>query len=943
MFRFTPVHVCVLAALGALSLGAAQAQQGATSSAPQRVEITGTNIKRIDAETSSPVQIISAEDIRRSGAASVKELLDQLPAASGTLSDISGSNSFASGASAANLRNLGKTSTLILFNGRRVSPYALADFNDVFTNVDALPLEAVERVEILRNGASAVYGSDAVAGVINIITRRDYRGVQVRAGYERSTTSNAYGQGVAGLTAGFGDLDRDGFNVLGSLEVFKRDSVIARDVIEHLNPLRFRAGVIPPTFVGQTSTFSYPGNLVPGGPITGCAPELVIGGLCRYDRFERFQLVPAAERAAGLVSATFKLGSMQGFAEGLFSRTKTTYVSPFQPYGPAVGTTTWGNPQTNTGQTFVPRGLPAGHPLNFTGEDDGDFRYRFIDAPSGSSATADNYRVLAGLRGTLANGYEWETSLGFLGSKVEDRQQGNFSNSGFIELIGDYNQATLSADFFNKPGGYRIGQPNSAAIVNRLFPIFGNQGKTTQTVLDGKLTGEWGSMAGGPIGVAVGAELRRERFTIDPSDNLRTGDIVGLGLSATDGRRTFGAAFAELNLPVSKALEFQVAARVDKYPRLSANLTPKVGGKWRVNENFMVRGTAETGFRAPNLTETAPSVKFAFNTGILDPKRCEQAAALSTDLRNVADPLPDSDPNKGVLLARADIVEQNECTAGVAAIVGNNPELKPERTKSFTLGFVFEPVRNLAFTVDYWNIRRKDEINNKTAEELLNIEDVGLPPGSSIVRKPLDANDQTFTSAEQAQYGVTVGSIDSITRSFENLFQTRTSGIDVGVNLREDTRWGRLTLDAQGSYIISYRAFNGTDLRFGNNLAGDYAVPRWTMRLSAALKTGAWTNGFNVFHTSATTLQGDYFDPTGTPTWCAARGLQNYCLIRASTTVDYFLRYEGIKGLSLGLYAKNLAGKFAPVDFRDQWGTPIPQQSDDAKRRSVRLSAEYKF
>lgn len=300
MFKRTSLSVALSVAFGPLLLAVP-----ALAQPTQRIEITGSNIKRIDAETSSPVQIIRREDIQRSGANSVKQLLDQLVSASPTLSDISGSNSFASGASSANLRNLGKTSTLILFNGRRVAPYALADFNEVFTNLDALPLDAVERVEVLKNGASAVYGSDAVAGVINIITRNDFQGLNLKAAYQRSHHVSQAHEGTAALTGGLGNLQRDGYNVLANVEFFKRHNIVSRNVIREINPLRFVPGAIPSTFAAQASTFSYPGNLIGAGgagPIAGCDPALVIGGLCRYDRFERFELIPAAERTNALLS-----------------------------------------------------------------------------------------------------------------------------------------------------------------------------------------------------------------------------------------------------------------------------------------------------------------------------------------------------------------------------------------------------------------------------------------------------------------------------------------------------------------------------------------------------------------------------------------------------------------------------------------------------------------
>src|ERR1700744_3375585 len=173
-------HRTLIAAASAAAISPAFAQSAAARAAAasasadqvQRVEVTGSRLKQIDTETASPVQVLTKEDIAHTGATTVREMLDSLSATStsGTLSDIGGSNSFASGASGASLRNLGKQSTLVLLNGRRLPAFPLADFNEVFTNVDSLPLAVIDRIEILKDGASAIYGSDAVAGVINIIT-----------------------------------------------------------------------------------------------------------------------------------------------------------------------------------------------------------------------------------------------------------------------------------------------------------------------------------------------------------------------------------------------------------------------------------------------------------------------------------------------------------------------------------------------------------------------------------------------------------------------------------------------------------------------------------------------------------------------------------------------------------------------------------------------------
>ena len=948
VYHRSKIHLaCTLALAAAAPVVSAQ-NTTAPAAPTQRVEITGSNIKRIDAETSSPVQIINREEIRRSGAGSVRELLELLPSSSpSSLSDISGSNSFASGASSATLRNLGKQATLVLLNSRRVSPYALADYNEVFTNLDALPLDAVERVEILKNGASAIYGSDAVAGVINIITRRDYQGLQMALSHEQSERNSQFKQSTASITAGFGDLAKDRYNLLANLEVFKRDSVMWRDVLDDMNPVT--KARIPQTLLAQYSTFSYPGNLItPNGgvPLAGCPAGMVVSNLCRYDRYTRFEAMPAAERANLLLSGRLRLGGeLEGFAELLYAKTKTTYQSPYTTYGVASGITTWGDPSTGRGKTFYPRGLPAGHPLNPTGIDDVELRYRFVDTPSEGVVDSDNYRAIVGLRGAFGN-YDWESALNFLGSKSEDRSRGRFSDSAFQRLIGDYNADPLPRDFFNKPGGYRIGGDNSA-IIGELFPAYGNDGKTTQAAWDGKLSGELMTLPGGPLSFAAGFDIRHEKFTIAPTANLRTGDIVGFGLSDTNGSRTFSALFGELSIPITKKLEAQAAVRVDKFPHLTAHVSPKLGLRFQPTDALMLRGTVEGGFRAPNLTETAPSTKFSFSNGVYDPKRCPQAQALAADLRTRAEGLPDSDPNKSLLEARADIVDQSECAASVAGIAGNNPALKPEISRSFSLGMVLEPVRGTSFTVDYWNIKRKDEIGIKETSDLLSVEGEALPPGSSIVRGAV-ADDPTFSAAERAQYGVTVGPLNSVTRSFENVSRTKTSGVDLGMTFGSSFSGGRLDAAFLATYLIDYYSYSTVLNRYGDNRAGRYDYPRLTATLSAGLTTGPFTNGFKIRHSSKTSLDEDYYDKDS---WdaagCADRGIAPHeCRVHTTSMLDYFFVYRGVKNLALTLYVRNLLDKHPPADLRklaELGGNIIPQEAGDARRRSLKLSLEYKF
>lgn len=926
------------------------AQEANAGKPVEKVIITGSNVKHIEGETAAPVQIIKREEIRSTGAATVRELLDTLTSAnSSALSDIGGSNSFASGASSASLRGLGKMSTLILLNSRRVAPYALADYNEVFTNLDALPLDAVEQVQILKNGGSSIYGSDAVAGVINIITRSDYHGVTVSANRDQSIANEQFHKTTASITGGFGDLATDRYNVLANLELFKRGSVMWRDVVDDINPAygkKFTA-VAPGSGLmfgnrGAPSTFSYPGNLIGQGPVPGCT-TLNAGGLCAYDRFSRFQVEPEADRANMLVSGKFNISdTLQGFAEVLYSHTKTVYQSAYDTYGSTTADSVWGNPATGQLKTFVYRGLPATHPLNHSG-DEIELRYRFADMDGAKPAISDQYRVLGGLRGSLGK-YDWESAVGAMGSKTQTRGAA-MSDSGFKKVIGDY--TTDDPNFFNHD--YKIGQVNSKEVLNTLFPQQGYDGKITQYFVDAKISGELGDIGGRPIGFAVGGDLRHEKFDITPTANLLDGDIVAHGASVAQASRSTSALFSEFSLPVTTALEVTAAARVDKFPGFKTHASPKLAARLEASKQLLFRATYETGFRAPNLTESAQSTKFSFDPGITDPKRCDQAQALASDLRNNSAKLPASDPNKALYLARADIVEGNECHVSVFGKVVNNPDLKPESSRSAAFGMVLEPIAGTNISLDYFNIVRKDEISQKTTNELLASE-ATLPAGT-IVRANL-SDDKTFTAAERTQYGVTAGPLASTVGKFENVGKTKTSGIDVGANTRFETPLGRVNVAGNATYLLELRKFfaNLNGGSYGDNLAGRYddqPNSKVVANVLVSLKTGDYSNSIRTTYRSATKLQGDYFDDSYTLAGCKARKWSaDECSVASYNRVDYNLSYTGIKNLTLSMFIRNVLGRRPPVDlkaFNKDGGGVIPQNSEDVSGRAIRLSAEYQF
>jgi iron complex outermembrane recepter protein len=966
MFRRSLLAVACAAAATptfAQTVAAPTAAASAPASEMQRVEVTGSRLKQIDTETSSPVQVITREDIVHTGATTVREMLDSLSATStsGTLSDIGGSNSFAPGASGASLRNLGKQSTLVLLNGRRLPAYPLADFNEVFTNVDSLPLAVIDRIEVLKDGASAIYGSDAVAGVINIITRSTFQGAQVDYSAERSIKNKLFGDRSGGLTVGFGNYAADGFNIMGNIEMYNRDEVLWNKVLKDVNPAY---GAHSGSF-GTKSSYSYPGNIisdtdVPSYAVAGCTD--IEGGLCRYDRYSRFEAVPATKRINSFFSAKKRISdTLEWFSELTYSDIRASYQDAYQIYGgESAGDLVWCNPTTGAPETFYYRDIPATNPLNTTGAP-ADFRYRFVDGPSYQTTDSSQYRVLTGLKGTTG-AFDWESAVGVMGGTTVNTQRGSFSNSGFIKEIGDYGQPDsngflpdVPANFFNIPGGYQPGGTNTAAVLNTLFPTYGYQAHDQTYFIDGTARTDLFQLPAGAVQLATGFDLRHEQMVITPSANLADGDIVGYGTSESNASRNFGAIYAEAGIPILKTLDGTLAGRLDKFPGFGAHFSPKVGLKFKPIDQALFRGTFETGFRAPNLTESAASTKFAFaplSNG--DPDRCSQANNYANDLYNQGAALPASDPNQALLEARAQTIYDNECARSVASKTTNNPALKPETTKSFTFGTVLQATSLWSTSIDYWKIHRKDEIGTRSGDDLLAAEST-LPPGI-VNRAPSFANDPSFshdpnglTDAQvRAKYGVGDNQtyLESIDTPFQNLFQTKTDGVDIGVKGSVPTSIGSFGLEIDTTYTHSYRVFSPTLNSFGDNLAGRYGFPKIVANTTVSYKVGDFDQSLRYVFNSSTALQGDYYDTEWNTAGCAANGLSaSECRIHTYHRVDYSVSWTGIKNLTLGVFIGNLLGHRPPVDYK-AFGVPagvIPVSNEDAEGRMGKVSLSYKW
>jgi len=925
-----PLNALAMACLILLAQTQVQAQTQDLQQNPEllpRVEVTGSHIKRVDEEGTTPVQVLRREDIARLGASTVLQLLSSLAGSTGALADNNNyyGNTEAPGASAVSLRNFGKQSTLVLLNFRRLAAFPLADFNEIFVNIDALPMDAIDRVEILKTGGSAMYGSDAVAGVINIITRKDFQGLSLKGNWGRTSSKGRFGDGAISLGAGFGDFGRDGFNVLSNLEFYQREGVKGwRHLLDEVNP-EYRQVA---SGLGGLSARSFPGN-VNGQAVAGCAT--VVNQRCMSDTFQDDLIMPSSERVNWLSTATLRLNpDVDAFAELMIAGSRTEYLGDPLSYASNWGTWTWGDPSTDLPKSFTYRGLPAGHPLNPT-DREASFQYLFVDSQPFHNVDARQYRALAGLRGTW-QGYDFEVAAGALGGHALRSQRQVFSDKGFAEVIGDYNAPTLAPRFFNKPGGYRIGQFNSPEVIDKLFPSYGYEGRTRQLFVDARLSGELGKLPAGPVSFAAGVDVRRDSFKMTPTENLRTGELLGSGVSSADAARNFAAAFGELSLPLAKGLSLEVAGRVDKFEHFDAHFSPKLALRYQPLKSLLLRGTVETGFRSPNLAESADSNKYSWATGVSDPQRCPAAQQLADQLEALGQ------------TQRADSVRAAECNTGIPNVTRNNPALKPETSLSSTFGLVIEPVKGSSLALDWWRIERKDEIGLKGLGDLLN-EEGGLVPGL-LLRGNL-ADDPTFSAAEQAQYGVKLGHLKRVITQFGNLARTQASGLDLLARSRHELAGlGQLMLDLDGMLLLSHRNWSLERNGWGDNLVGRYGYSRLSLGLGAALQTGAWNNALRLSYRSGQSLQGDYYDKLWSAEGCADLKLSaDQCQVKPYQRLDYNLAYSGFKNLELGLHIGNVLNRRPPVDFRQfgaYWGV-VPQNIEDVFGRSYRLSVSYRF
>ncbi|MCG2585891.1 TonB-dependent receptor [Massilia sp. TS11] len=949
----------------ALALATAYAPQAwaqqATSAEPvARVVVTGSNLKRSDKEGPSPVQVLTAKDIENTGAGSVSELMKFIPAmGNDTNRDLTSGSGFAKGVSTAALRGMGSTSTLVLINGRRMVYTAYSDPNNgnsTLYDLNSIPLSAIERVEVLKDGASAVYGSDAIGGVINFITKSNYEGAQVSASYGANDNDLFNRRRYTGIW-GKGDLDKDGYSFFITGEINSRNRVAIKDVTDiqyaryqELNgrfksnysssvsqyPIAYREssngsknfGVTQAT-IASRAIFNLgcpTSEQITGGTKDGLLSTSTLIGrtFCNYDVDQFSEGQSGGKDGSLLTRAEFRLSpTTSAFIEAAYNHSNRVYTgAPI-----SIGTTSVTNFMASGVADPFQVILPVGHPDNpFSSQGyRASVQYRFVNLRGGSEVNNNTSRLLVGLRGSNF-GWDWDTAVLFNQNKNENTSFGRL----YLPTLRKLNTGTTLAQLSADP---TIGRD-----------VVGN-GKSEVVTYDIKGTRSLFSLPGGDAQAAVVAEYRHEKIKIDPDPQVAAGNIYGLANTLIDGKRSEWGIGGEIGLPVLKSLELGLAGRYDKYEGLKGNFVPKASAKWKTTDRITMRGTYQEGFRAPALQQVTPGGAQFFLNGVWDPKRCE--ADQTT-------------PKPGAVAG--------DCSKSIAGTGGANPDLQPEKSKQFSLGLILQLTNNFDATFDFFRIKKEGEIALGSANEALKNEDKN--PGN-VLRDPNPAN-WVLDAAGKPIPGT--GVLLMVKEPWTNQGSKEIRGVDISANLTNNLgAWGRLKTTLEATYIQKYLIAEIAG-NVVNNVAGaragiwdwqlnsGYDTPKWRGSLSTSWNydVHSVTGSINyvgpisllrVMDGSTTYAQPFCYYGTKKPT--DAAGDRNTsiplfeafvpdCNIPSWTTLGASYSYSGVKNWTMSLNVQNLLDTKAPYD-PNQTTAGYNGQLHNNYGRYWRVSASYRF
>ncbi|WP_171304534.1 TonB-dependent receptor [Acinetobacter proteolyticus] len=842
-----------------------------------KVAVTGSSIKGVAAQSASPITIVKVDEILKQGVTTTEEALSKITANQSNFVTASNVGTSKTQGSAANLRGIGANKTLVLLNGRRLAANA---YDSGVTNLNIIPLAMLDRIEVLKDGASAIYGTDAIGGVVNFITKKQFSGLNFSADYQKPEQTGGEQQNYS-IFGGYGDLEENGFNVFGVVDYRRGDEVMAKD-----RKVSRRGGVLPELGVNRTSSGSFPANLYDtetgtfGNPYakTGCSDNPLFfsndGVTCRYNSQAVIGIIPKTEDVSVMGRVTAKINDhFNAIGEYVYARSEvTTSVAPDVFFDLPM------NPSSKyyPGNGITPAMDNVSGPLEL-----------YLRSQAGnriSNSVNDSHRIFAGLEGD-AYGWDINTGLTYARSNAADNVLNGYLN---------YNKtAAALLDGTLNPFG---AQSSADSNVWNGLSVKGKylDAKLDSTTVDFTASRPIYTLPAGDVGFAVGASYRRDDWqskTLAEIASVAPSTGVDPNEPVNEGSRNIKAVFTELHIPLHKTLEAQLAARYDDYSDFGDTFNPKFSLRWEPIKQLMFRTSYTKGFRAPTLQE------------MHSPKSVTNTAATYND------PLlcPGGVPAAGALPAR-------DCGMQFDRQNGGNQNLEPEKSDSFTAGMVFEPIKNLVFTLDYFDIKVKNQIT--TISE------------TAIFADPVKYADKFIRNAD--------GSLNYINTTNQNLGGIKTSGFDVGAAWRSPmTSTGQFGLSIDGTYVTDYQyqenkgmpwvgvagSYAGLDyqaivLRWKHTANLDWRYENWALNLQQNFSKGYKDQNSNGQDHSV----GDY------------------------TTYNLSGTYKGFKNLELTLGLKNMFDAEPPAsNVVDNFQMGYDPRYADAVGRSYFVRGTYKF
>lgn len=869
-----------VAAIGCASqMVAAHAQE--TPSQLDRVEVVGSNIKRTAAKQATQIEVYKTEEFSKQGLTTTQDVVNSLSSNQSSVVAATTVGSDNGGAAYADLRGLGSQYTLVLIDGRRAAnqPAGQAAYA---VDLNAIPLEAIERVEVLKEGAAAIYGTDAIGGVINFITKKSYQGATASIGYSSPTQSGGGTERRVAIAGGLGDLNDDGWNVMGTFAASKSEALWAKDrasVAIDRQP-QYSSNAFPGNYMSNPARF--PGDKVGdpdnatlwGGAYPNCGPGTIKSGngnYCRQNTSNWIGILPETERMNASAKATKRLGEHEASLQFIHSETKTiTSVAP-TPMAGAISI-----PESSP---FYPKTNPDA--LKTTNVGPLSLYGRTVEAGNRVNQFDTSLdRLQSNLEGVVF-GWDYKGGIGYSEAKNKETMKSGWVSTSKL-------QDAINKGLINPFGA------NSAAAWDGL----GLSGEIKQSTMklmtaDYKMSRELFALPGGNAAVGFGTELRREELDAKVDTNLASQAMSSGSEDAkpTAGSRNVYALYGEAILPVVKGLEIQTAVRYDHYSDFGDTINPKAAFKFTPVEQLMFRGSASTGFRAPTLYDMyMPQSKTNTGSSYNDPFRCDpngnQSAAACKE-----------DPQQ--LYIRQ----------------GGNPNLKPEKTWSTSIGMVVEPVKTVTLSADLWTTAIKDRIG---------------AVGESVLFDPANWNKYRDRFVAKPD-----GSIDYVTALSDNLGKLRASGVDLAAMWRlPRTSAGNFTLGLNSTYMKKYDYQNEKDGEWTHNVgryADESVIFRWKTNFNVNWSLASWSATLGSTYLSSYTDM--YTNDDGSNHHVASQILWN-------GSVSYSWR----KTMDVTFGAKNLFNRKPPFSNQDsQFQTGYDPRYSDVVGRILFLNLSYKL